>query len=71
MKKYRPKRVRPVSYFTQTTPVKGNAHYTATWEGAIYHFTSAENKAVFEQNLRSMHHNTVAGVPMLWQKIKQ
>ena len=40
----------PVSYFTQTTPAKGNAHYTASWERAIYHFSSAENKAVFEQN---------------------
>ena len=40
----------PVSYFTQATPVKGKAQFTATWKGANYHFTSAKNRAVFEQN---------------------
>ena len=40
----------PVSYFTQKTPTKGSAKFAATWEGVIYHFTSAKNRAVFEES---------------------
>lgn len=39
----------PVSYFGDR-PVKGNPTITTTHNGAIYHFSTPENKAQFEAN---------------------
>jgi YHS domain-containing protein len=38
----------PVAYFTDKRPVKGNASFTANYEGAIYWFASAEHQAMFK-----------------------
>lgn len=38
----------PVAYFTDGKPVKGDPRFQATYQGAIYHFASAEHKAAFE-----------------------
>jgi len=38
----------PVAYFTQSKPVKGKAAYSVTWNGADWHFSSAETQAAFE-----------------------
>jgi len=38
----------PVSYFTGDEPRKGSPQFTAEYEGATYHFVSAENQAAFE-----------------------
>jgi len=40
----------PVAYFTDGKPVKGDAKFQSTYQGAIYDFASAEHKAVFDQN---------------------
>lgn len=40
----------PVAYFTQAMPVRGDATYTATWDGAEWRFSSEENKQLFEAN---------------------
>jgi YHS domain-containing protein len=40
----------PVSYFKQGKPTKGNPAHAVTWNGASWHFSSAENKAAFEAN---------------------
>ncbi|MFC3093936.1 hypothetical protein DRW07_10675 [Alteromonas sediminis] len=40
----------PVAYFTQNSAVEGKAMYTATHEGAIYRFSSAENRDMFKAN---------------------
>lgn len=37
----------PVSYFSGQ-PVRGSADISSSYEGAIYHFSSNENKATFE-----------------------
>ena len=39
-----------VAYFTESKPVQGNANYTATYQGAVYHFASAENQMLFKGN---------------------
>jgi len=39
----------PVSYFTQTKPVKGKSEFKSIYHGAVYYFASAENKAQFDQ----------------------
>ncbi|NJK28189.1 MAG: YHS domain-containing protein [Coleofasciculaceae cyanobacterium SM2_3_26] len=39
----------PVSYFS-SQPVKGNPEISTTYEGAIYYFSSADNKATFASN---------------------
>lgn len=36
-----------VAYFTEGRPVPGSAEYTATYQGAIYRFASAENRDRF------------------------
>ena len=36
-----------VAYFTDNKPVLGNAEYTASYEGAIYRFSSAANRDAF------------------------
>jgi YHS domain-containing protein len=37
-----------VAYFTQNKPVKGEDDITTEYKGAVWHFSSAENKALFE-----------------------
>ncbi len=39
-----------VAYFTQNKPVEGSANYTATYNGAIYQFSSASNRDTFKAN---------------------
>lgn len=40
----------PVAYFTVGAPTKGNASFTAKYEGASYFFASAENLQKFKAN---------------------
>jgi YHS domain-containing protein len=40
----------PVAYFTQHRPVKGKPTIKSSFGGAIYHFTSAADKAAFDKN---------------------
>lgn len=40
----------PVAYFTDNKPVKGDAQYQSTLDGAIYYFASPEHKALFDAN---------------------
>jgi len=37
----------PVAYFTQGQPVRGEAAHAAEWNGATWHFASADNRAAF------------------------
>jgi YHS domain-containing protein len=37
----------PVAYFTEKRPVQGKPEYSATHQGAIYHFASAANREEF------------------------
>lgn len=37
----------PVAYFTVGEPVEGSDAFTATYDGAIWRFASAENRAAF------------------------
>lgn len=37
----------PVAYFLQDKPVKGSDEFSFEWKGAIWHFSSSENKEVF------------------------
>lgn len=37
-----------VSYFTEGTPTKGSDKYTSAYNGAIYHFASADNRDLFK-----------------------
>ncbi len=39
-----------VSYFTEGTPTKGSDKYTAAYNGAIYHFSSADNRDLFKED---------------------
>ncbi len=39
-----------VSYFHNVSPVKGSNDHTATYKNAIYKFSSAKNKEIFERN---------------------
>jgi YHS domain-containing protein len=38
----------PVAYFTDSKPVKGDAKWRSTFNGAAYHFASAEHKRLFD-----------------------
>jgi YHS domain-containing protein len=38
----------PVAYFKIGKPQKGSAAHAASWNGATWHFSSAENKTTFE-----------------------
>ena len=38
----------PVAYHTVGAPTKGSADYTYEFDGAVYKFSSAENKAAFK-----------------------
>ena len=40
----------PVSFFTEGKPVKGKKKITQEYKEAIWHFSSKENKALFEAN---------------------
>jgi YHS domain-containing protein len=40
----------PVSYFVDGQPVKGRSEFEATYNGALYHFASAEHRETFEKN---------------------
>ena len=40
----------PVAYFTDNKPVKGDAKFTAQYEGATYWFTSAEHAELFKKD---------------------
>lgn len=40
----------PVAYFTQGKPVKGSPKHKATFSGAEWHFSSAENRDLFESD---------------------
>jgi YHS domain-containing protein len=40
----------PVAYFADGKPAKGNAKFKSSYEGATYHFASAEHKALFDAN---------------------
>ena len=40
----------PVSYFTDSKPVKGDAKIEATYNGALYHFISQEHRETFEKS---------------------
>lgn len=37
----------PVAYFTVNKAVEGSAKFTATHQGAVYHFSNAENRDLF------------------------
>jgi YHS domain-containing protein len=39
-----------ISYFTDAKPLKGDPKIEATFNGALYHFTSQEHREVFEKN---------------------
>ena len=39
----------PVAYFKQSRAVKGNPKYSSKYAGAIYYFTSGEDKAEFDK----------------------
>jgi YHS domain-containing protein len=41
-----------VAYFTQGQAVQGRAEFRSTHEGVAYHFASAANRSLFEQNPR-------------------
>jgi YHS domain-containing protein len=40
----------PVSYFADDAPKKGDAKIEATFNGALYHFVSQDNRATFEKD---------------------
>lgn len=40
----------PVAYFSENRAVEGSSKYTATHDGAIYRFSSAQNRDLFKSN---------------------
>lgn len=40
----------PVAYFTESRPVPGSSAHAVEWNGATWHFASAENAATFSAN---------------------
>jgi YHS domain-containing protein len=40
----------PVAYFKSGKAMKGSASHVSTWNGATWHFSSADNKTAFEAN---------------------
>ncbi len=40
----------PVAYFTEGKPVKGSSDFAHDWNGATFHFASAENRDAFAAN---------------------
>jgi YHS domain-containing protein len=70
----------PVSYFKEGNPAKGNPAHAVTWNGATWHFGSAEHKAAFEANPQAFapqfggycawavsHGYTAKGDPNAWR----
>ena len=43
----------PVAYFTDSKPVKGSSQYTYRWQGAIWHFASAQHRDAFAKSPES------------------
>ena len=43
----------PVAYFKSGKPQKGNLAHSLVWNGATWHFASAENKSAFEASPQS------------------
>jgi YHS domain-containing protein len=39
----------PVAFFTDNKPVLGSGEYQSSYHGAIYHFASADHKAMFDK----------------------
>jgi YHS domain-containing protein len=37
----------PVAYFTDAKPIQGSAQFSATYQGAVYHFVSEEHRDRF------------------------
>ncbi len=40
----------PVAYFTEGKAVQGDSQYESKWQGAVWRFSSAKNKELFEKN---------------------
>ena len=40
----------PVAYFTENKPVKGSSDFAHEWNGATFHFASAESRDLFAAN---------------------
>ncbi|MEQ9489172.1 MAG: YHS domain-containing (seleno)protein [Alphaproteobacteria bacterium] len=40
----------PVAYFTEGKPVEGDSEFSHNWNGATWHFSSAENRDLFAAN---------------------
>ena len=38
----------PVAYFTDAAPTRGSDQFTASWQGATFHFANAENLNLFK-----------------------
>ena len=38
----------PVAYFTDAAPTRGSDQFTASWQGATFHFASVENLKLFK-----------------------
>lgn len=43
----------PVTYVTQNAALEGQGDISTSWRGKQYHFTSEENRALFEANPRA------------------
>ncbi len=43
----------PVAYFTDSKPVKGSPQYTYGWQGAVWHFASAQHRDAFAKSPES------------------
>ena len=39
-----------VAYHTEDRAVKGNSDYSYTWEGAVWHFSTSQNRELFAEN---------------------
>ncbi len=40
----------PVAYFVSEMPIRGTSEYKSEYDGVTWHFSSAENKAMFDQD---------------------
>jgi YHS domain-containing protein len=54
-----------VSYFTKGAPTKGSNKFTAAYNGAIYQFSSNENRDLFQSD--PSKYSTVVSVPSVSQ----
>jgi YHS domain-containing protein len=43
----------PVAYFTDSKPVKGSPQFTYQWQGAVWHFASAQHRDAFAKSPES------------------